>query len=323
LLLLFKYRLAQWESKTKQWNYVQHATGHTQWELPTEPFIPTPSSTPRSIASPGPYHPPIPVLHNPSRHVSALAEDNSDSIDAPQIPDYRPLARRHDAAGRRVDEIFFSANNPQALAIHEFLHSAMRPATRDLPKPPPGYQASAAVNPPPIAVPSPPAHSRSLSSPVPFVLGRTRRLFRHRESDWIRRCRSDLCESCSSVCSLSSTTTFGPASSATSIRTEQGQSQDVVTTQCLSPTADSYSLCHIMEHSDAKPGVDRFFEEPKHVDSQSRRNTEPFTGSVLGDNIEYPSEYVPDYPRCAPCNIPLLTPEQEIFIRTTSCRSGV
>ncbi|QSS62394.1 hypothetical protein I7I51_02131 [Histoplasma capsulatum] len=51
--------LAQWEGVSRKWYYVQRATGRSQWEVPTEPFIPTPSSTPQSVASPGPYHPPI------------------------------------------------------------------------------------------------------------------------------------------------------------------------------------------------------------------------------------------------------------------------
>ncbi|OJD15666.1 hypothetical protein AJ78_04084 [Emergomyces pasteurianus Ep9510] len=50
--------LAQWEGISRRWYYVQRATGRSQWEIPTEPFIPTPSSTPQSVASPGPYHPP-------------------------------------------------------------------------------------------------------------------------------------------------------------------------------------------------------------------------------------------------------------------------
>ncbi|KAK2800753.1 hypothetical protein FQN51_005893 [Onygenales sp. PD_10] len=50
--------LAQWEGVNRKWYYVQRATGRSQWEVPTEPFIPTPSSTPQSVASPGPYHPP-------------------------------------------------------------------------------------------------------------------------------------------------------------------------------------------------------------------------------------------------------------------------
>ncbi|OAT01612.1 hypothetical protein, variant [Blastomyces dermatitidis ER-3] len=50
--------LAQWEGVSRKWYYVQRATGKSQWEIPTEPFVPTPSSTPQSVASPGPYHPP-------------------------------------------------------------------------------------------------------------------------------------------------------------------------------------------------------------------------------------------------------------------------
>ncbi|KAI2425258.1 hypothetical protein LOZ52_004578 [Ophidiomyces ophidiicola] len=50
--------LAQWEGTLRKWYFVQPATGKSQWDVPTEPFIPTPSSTPHSVASPGPYHAP-------------------------------------------------------------------------------------------------------------------------------------------------------------------------------------------------------------------------------------------------------------------------
>lgn len=51
-------RLAQWDGAQQKWYYVQPVTGKSQWEVPTEPFIPTPASTPHSIASPGPYNAP-------------------------------------------------------------------------------------------------------------------------------------------------------------------------------------------------------------------------------------------------------------------------
>lgn len=58
LTLNVNKRLAQWESRHQRWYYVQRATGESQWEVPTEPFIPTPTSTPHSMASPGPYEAP-------------------------------------------------------------------------------------------------------------------------------------------------------------------------------------------------------------------------------------------------------------------------
>ncbi|KAL1968673.1 hypothetical protein VTN77DRAFT_1499 [Rasamsonia byssochlamydoides] len=40
--------LAQWEGLSRKWYYVQRATGKSQWEIPTEPVILTPSTTPTS-----------------------------------------------------------------------------------------------------------------------------------------------------------------------------------------------------------------------------------------------------------------------------------
>jgi hypothetical protein len=233
-----------------------------------------------------------------------MAEDNSDPMDARQVTDYRPLSRRHDAPRRRVDEFCpgFSADNPQVFTLQELLHYtpvATRPSMRDLLKSPPWNPlptppGSQSVKLPPIGLPSPQGHHHGVSSPVPSLVGRGCRVRHLRESDLLHRRRSDLCESCGSVSSRSSVTTFGSASSATSVRTEQAQSQDVLRTQCFSPTTDPHPLRHITEHpeSDAESGFDGYYEEPKPVDSQSRRNTEPFAGSILGDNLRYPAKYV-------------------------------
>ncbi|MCJ1295487.1 hypothetical protein MMC34_007050 [Xylographa carneopallida] len=41
--------LAQWEATSKKYYYVQRATGHSQWEIPTQPAlsVPTPEPTPQ------------------------------------------------------------------------------------------------------------------------------------------------------------------------------------------------------------------------------------------------------------------------------------
>lgn len=51
--MLTKYtsRLPQWEGVQRQWYYVQRATGKSQWEIPTEPVVLTPSTTPTSIGT--------------------------------------------------------------------------------------------------------------------------------------------------------------------------------------------------------------------------------------------------------------------------------
>ncbi|KAL1959066.1 hypothetical protein VTO42DRAFT_3307 [Malbranchea cinnamomea] len=77
--------LAQWESRSQRWYYVQRATGRSQWEVPTEPFIPTPTSTPQSVASPGPYHPPSAGNLPPSD-----AEATQELIDVSTGANWRP-----------------------------------------------------------------------------------------------------------------------------------------------------------------------------------------------------------------------------------------
>ncbi|KAJ5104146.1 hypothetical protein N7532_004675 [Penicillium argentinense] len=49
--------LPQWEGVQRKWYFVQRATGKSQWEIPTEPVVLTPSTTPGSIGT-GPTHPP-------------------------------------------------------------------------------------------------------------------------------------------------------------------------------------------------------------------------------------------------------------------------
>jgi hypothetical protein len=50
-------RLPQWEGVQRKWYFVQRATGKSQWEIPTEPVVLTPSTTPTSIGT-GPTYPP-------------------------------------------------------------------------------------------------------------------------------------------------------------------------------------------------------------------------------------------------------------------------
>ncbi|KAJ5143901.1 uncharacterized protein N7515_002688 [Penicillium bovifimosum] len=54
--------LPQWEGVRRKWYYVQRTTGKSQWEIPTEPVILTPSTTPTPIGtgpSPAPSSNPI------------------------------------------------------------------------------------------------------------------------------------------------------------------------------------------------------------------------------------------------------------------------
>lgn len=49
--------LAQWEGNSRKYYYVQRATGHSQWDVPTEPAlsVPTPDPTPRPDVNPFPH----------------------------------------------------------------------------------------------------------------------------------------------------------------------------------------------------------------------------------------------------------------------------
>ncbi|KAJ5887585.1 hypothetical protein N7495_007626 [Penicillium taxi] len=43
--------LAQWEGVQRKWYFVQRTTGKSQWEIPTEPILLTPSTTPTIIGT--------------------------------------------------------------------------------------------------------------------------------------------------------------------------------------------------------------------------------------------------------------------------------
>jgi len=47
-------RLAQWDSQSRKYYYVQRATGHSQWDIPTQPAlsVPTPDPTPQQYNDP-------------------------------------------------------------------------------------------------------------------------------------------------------------------------------------------------------------------------------------------------------------------------------
>ncbi|KAJ6008861.1 hypothetical protein N7522_003877 [Penicillium canescens] len=49
--------LAQWEGVQRKWYFVQRTTGKSQWEIPTEPVLLTPSTTPTPLG-PGPSQAP-------------------------------------------------------------------------------------------------------------------------------------------------------------------------------------------------------------------------------------------------------------------------
>ena len=50
----FVFRLAQLEGQSRKYYYVQRATGHSQWDVPTQPAlsVPTPDPTPQQQNDP-------------------------------------------------------------------------------------------------------------------------------------------------------------------------------------------------------------------------------------------------------------------------------
>ncbi|KAJ5824978.1 WW/Rsp5/WWP [Penicillium robsamsonii] len=60
--------LPQWEGVRRKWYYVQRTTGKSQWEIPTEPIVLTPSTTPTPGAGPSQE----PALHPTSSSTREL-----------------------------------------------------------------------------------------------------------------------------------------------------------------------------------------------------------------------------------------------------------
>ncbi|KAJ5178765.1 hypothetical protein N7492_001975 [Penicillium capsulatum] len=63
--------LPQWEGVQRKWYYVQRATGKSQWEIPTEPVVLTPSTTPTSIGTGPSQAPPSRPSTNSPRVIDA------------------------------------------------------------------------------------------------------------------------------------------------------------------------------------------------------------------------------------------------------------
>lgn len=74
-------RLPQWEGVQRKWYYVQRATGKSQWEIPTEPVILTPSTTPTSIGT-GPSQAPPSRPSTNSPQVAGLRGTLAERIEA-------------------------------------------------------------------------------------------------------------------------------------------------------------------------------------------------------------------------------------------------
>ncbi|KAJ5541627.1 hypothetical protein N7494_006703 [Penicillium frequentans] len=73
--------LPQWEGVQRKWYYVQRATGKSQWEIPTEPVVLTPSTTPTSIGT-GPSQAPPSRPSTNSPQVTGLANTLAERIEA-------------------------------------------------------------------------------------------------------------------------------------------------------------------------------------------------------------------------------------------------
>ncbi|KAJ6011456.1 hypothetical protein N7451_002868 [Penicillium sp. IBT 35674x] len=73
--------LPQWEGVQRKWYYVQRATGKSQWEIPTEPVVLTPSTTPTSIGT-GPSQAPPSRPSTNSPQVTGLTNTLAERIEA-------------------------------------------------------------------------------------------------------------------------------------------------------------------------------------------------------------------------------------------------
>ncbi|KAJ5267637.1 hypothetical protein N7478_010445 [Penicillium angulare] len=73
--------LPQWEGVQRKWYYVQRATGKSQWEIPTEPVVLTPSTTPTSIGT-GPSQAPPSRPSTNSPQVTGLRGTMVERIEA-------------------------------------------------------------------------------------------------------------------------------------------------------------------------------------------------------------------------------------------------
>ncbi|KAJ5963914.1 uncharacterized protein N7479_003790 [Penicillium vulpinum] len=65
--------LAQWEGVRRKWYYVQRTTGKSQWEIPTEPIVLTPSTTPTPSGA-GPSQ-------EPTSHPTSNSTRGMESVD--------------------------------------------------------------------------------------------------------------------------------------------------------------------------------------------------------------------------------------------------
>lgn len=99
------FRLPQWEGVQRKWYYVQRATGKSQWEIPTEPVILTPSTTPGSIGTgPSQAPPSRPSTNSPqislarktlAEKIEAVAERSKTSVWLLSMCSKRAFEQRH------------------------------------------------------------------------------------------------------------------------------------------------------------------------------------------------------------------------------------
>ena len=72
-LIITLDRLPQWEGVGRKWYYVQRTTGKSQWEIPTEPVVLTPSTTPTPMGA-GP-------TQEPRSHPTSNSTRELESVD--------------------------------------------------------------------------------------------------------------------------------------------------------------------------------------------------------------------------------------------------
>ncbi|KAJ5171252.1 uncharacterized protein N7500_004035 [Penicillium coprophilum] len=103
--------LPQWEGVRRKWYYVQRTTGKSQWEIPTEPIVLTPSTTPTPGAGPS---------QEPTSHPTNSNTRQMESVDTMTGGTYSVADSARISVGNRAHyvcnsldpQIYGQSNNP-------------------------------------------------------------------------------------------------------------------------------------------------------------------------------------------------------------------
>ncbi|KGO46808.1 WW/Rsp5/WWP [Penicillium expansum] len=94
--------LPQWEGVGRKWYYVQRTTGKSQWEIPTEPIVLTPSTTPTPMGAGLPQEPKL--------HPTSGSTREGESVDTMAGGTYSAADSARISVGNRAH--YVCSNNP-------------------------------------------------------------------------------------------------------------------------------------------------------------------------------------------------------------------